>query len=121
VPLAGGLQALATAGASGGFPVMAGEFGPGLGEGPSPTSITPLSIMQEADALGMGWLAWAWDDGSPFNLTSTAGDGQFLLTNGQPTNGAYPNNTDLSAYGNTVVLAPTYGLFYSAKPASVFP
>jgi hypothetical protein len=121
VPLVGGLQALAAAGASGGFPVMAGEFGPGLGEGPSPTSVTPLSIMQEADALGMGWLAWAWDDGSPFNLTSTPGDGQFLLTNGQPSNGAYPNNTDLSAYGNTVILAPTYGLFYAAKPASVFP
>jgi hypothetical protein len=120
VPLVGGLQALAAAGASGGFPVMAGEFGPGLGEGPSPTSVTPLSIMQEADALGMGWLAWAWDDGSPFNLTSTPGDGQFLLTNGQPANGAYPNNTDLSAYGNTVVLAPTYGLFYAAKRASVF-
>jgi hypothetical protein len=121
VPLVGGLQALAAAGASGGFPVMAGEFGPGLSEGPSPTSVTPLSIMQEADTLGMGWLAWAWDDGAPFNLTSTSGDGQFLLTNGQPTNGAYPNNTDLSAYGNTVVLAPTYGLFYAAKRASVFP
>src|SRR5580692_9877569 len=121
VPLVGGLQALSAAGAAGGFPVMAGEFGPGLQEGPSPTSVTPLSIMQEADMLGMGWMAWAWDDSSPFNLTSTAGDGQFLLTNGQPTNGAYPNNTDLSAYGNTVVLAPTYGLFYAAKPATVFP
>jgi len=121
VPLVGGLQALAAAGASGGFPVIAGEFGPGLSEGPSPTTVTPLSIMQEADTLGMGWMAWAWDDGSPFNLTSTPGDGQFLLTNGQPTNGAYPNNTDLSAYGNTVVLEPTYGLFYAAKRASVFP
>jgi hypothetical protein len=90
VPLVGGLQALAAAGAFGGFPVMAGEFGPGLSEGPSPTFVTPLSIMQEADTLGMGWLAWAWDDGAPFNLTSASGDGQFLLTNGQPTNGPTP-------------------------------
>ncbi|HVO20938.1 MAG TPA: fibronectin type III domain-containing protein [Anaeromyxobacter sp.] len=117
--LVSGMQALAATG----LPVIIGEFGPGVDYGPSPTLITPLSIMQEADALGMGWIAWAWDDSSTpgFLLAANGSTLAFSLTNGVPTHGAYPNNTDLTAYGNTVVLEPTYGLFNAAKPASIFP
>jgi hypothetical protein len=121
--IASSMQAVAAAGAAGGFPIVIGEFGPGNNVGPSPTQVTPLTIMQQAGTLGMGWLAWAWDDGygrgaTWFELSNAGG---FSLTNGVPTNGAYPNNTDLSAFGNIVVLDPQYGTFHAARKATVFP
>ena len=38
------------------------EFGPGRSIGPSPTLVPPLEIITAAEAHGLGWLAWAWDD-----------------------------------------------------------
>ncbi len=110
-----------------GLPVVIGEFGSNLSSngGASVPTIPPLDIMQRAGALGMGWLAWAWDDnpsaGDSWWALSARTDDGFSLTSGQPTNGAYPHNTDLTTTGNTVVLAPTYGLFYAAKRANTFP
>jgi mannan endo-1,4-beta-mannosidase len=104
-----------------GLPILIGELGPGRNVGPSPTMVTPGTVIQAADAQGFGWLAWAWDDAygsGDFNLSN---QGAFSLTAGAPTNGAYPNNTDLTAYGNEVVLHPSYGLFASARPATIFP
>jgi hypothetical protein len=106
-----------------GLPIVIGEFGPGNNIGPSPTMITPDQIIQAANSNDFGWIAWAWDDGygsgnSWFELSNA---GAFSLTNGAPTNGAYPNNTDLSAYGNEVVLNPALGTFATAKPATIFP
>ncbi len=105
-----------------GLPILIGEFGPGKNIGPSPTPLTPASIIQAATARGFGWLAWAWDDGygtgnSSFVLSN---QGFFSLTNGAPTNGGYPNNTDLSAFGNEVVLNPTFGTFKNARPSGIF-
>ena len=105
-----------------GLPIMIGEFGPGNDVGPSPTILTPATIMQAANAHGFGWLAWAWDDGygqgaAGFELSN---QGAFSLTGASPTNGSYPNNTDLSAYGNEVVLNPSVGTFANAKPATIF-
>jgi hypothetical protein len=105
-----------------GLPILIGEFGPGNNVGPSPTMVTPGTIIQAANAHGFGWLAWAWDDGygQGANGFELSNQGAFSLTAGMPTNGNYPNNTDLSAYGNEVVLNPSYGTFANAKPATIF-
>ena len=105
-----------------GLPIIIGEFGPGRDIGPSPTSITPGTIIQAADEQGFGWLAWAWDDGysegdDGFALSRS---GAFSLSGGEPASGSYPNNTDLTIFGNDVVLNPGYGTFTNAQPATVF-
>ena len=105
-----------------GLPILIGEFGPGSDIGPSPTMMTPGTIIQAANDRGFGWLAWAWDDGygegdNGFELSNW---GEFSLTAGDPTNGEYPDNTDLSAYGNEVVLNPSFGTFANAKAATIF-
>jgi mannan endo-1,4-beta-mannosidase len=105
-----------------GLPLLIGEFGPGRDIGPSPTMMTPGTIIQAANDHGFGWLAWAWDDGygSGGDGFALSNRGAFSLTAGEPTNGDYPDNTDLTAYGNEVVLNPSYGTFASAKPATIF-
>jgi hypothetical protein len=105
-----------------GLPILVGEFGPGKNIGPSPTMVTPATVIQAANAHGFGWLAWAWDDdyGSGDTGFVLSSQGAFSLTTGAPTNGAYPSNTDLSAYGNEVVLNPTFGTFVSAQAATIF-
>ena len=105
-----------------GLPILIGEFGPGRNIGPSPTMVAPGTIIQAANARGFGWLAWAWDDGygTGNNGFVLSNQGAFSLTEGAPTNGSYPNNTDLSAFGNDVVLNPSYGTFVSAVPATIF-
>lgn len=118
----------ATAGAYGGFPVIVGEFGP---SGVYGGTTTALQVMQDAVSSGIGWLAWAWDDQTaPFNLMRTPPNGDFSLiqsgaAKGQPANctpacTTSPCNctqaTDLSAYGNMVILSPTYGLFNAQPP-----
>jgi mannan endo-1,4-beta-mannosidase len=115
--LATGFQAMKATG----LPILIGELGPGRDVGPSPTMMTPGTVIQAADAQGFGWLAWAWDDAYGSNDFNLSNSGAFSLTGGAPTNGAYPNNTDLTAYGNEVVLNPTFGLFATAQPATIFP
>lgn len=111
---------VAAAATAGGFPFIIGEFGPGppldtvLG-----SDVHPLTVMQTATALGRGWIYWAWDDyGTPFQASV---DGSFLVSNGVPTNGLYPNNTDLTAPGNVTVLHPDQGTFHTARRATIFP
>jgi hypothetical protein len=105
-----------------GLPILIGEFGPGKNVGPSPTMLTPGTIIQAANAHGFGWAAWAWDDGygQGANGFELSNQGAFSLSGSVPTNGSYPNNTDLSAYGNEVVLNPTYGTFANARAATIF-
>jgi mannan endo-1,4-beta-mannosidase len=84
------------------------EFGPGNNVGPSPTLLTPQEIISNCEINGIGWMAWAWDDTSGFQLavnasTYTAGD-----------------SAELTAYGQSVILNSTYGLQYIAVPASIF-
>jgi hypothetical protein len=94
-----------------GLPVTVGEFGPGRGIGPSPTDITPHDLMQECEARGIGWMAWAWDDPA-----SNADDTWFALSR----NGDYNSSADLTQFGRTVVEDPTYGLVVLARPATSF-
>jgi hypothetical protein len=93
-----------------------GELGPGRNIGPAPTTVTPGQIITAAEAAGMGWLAWAWDDN---NLGGGASDNDwFSMTYAGP--GLYNTPADLTDYGQDVVLNGTYGLTTLAQPASIF-
>jgi len=93
-----------------------GEFGPGRGIGASPTRVTPGEILTAAQADGVGWLAWAWDDN---NLPNASADDQwFSMTYHGP--GLYRQPSDLTRFGRDVVLNPIYGLKAVARPASIF-
>jgi len=93
-----------------------GEFGPGRHIGPSPTSVSPAQILTTAEADGIGWLAWAWDDN---NLAGArADDSWFSMTYSGP--GIYTRSSDLTDIGKDVVLNPNYGITVLAQPASIF-
>jgi Cellulase (glycosyl hydrolase family 5) len=90
-----------------------GEFGPGNNIGPSPTTVTPAEIITAAEANGVGWLPWAWDDNDLANCQSD--NNWFSMTYNC---GAYTQASDLTNFGQDVVLNPTYGIKTLAKPAS---
>ena len=94
-----------------GLVVIIGEFGPGRSIGPSPTDITPLAIIDGAEARHFGWIPWAWDD-PPDN----ADDTWFGLSS----NGDYTATGDLTIFGQQVVEDTTHGLLHLAKPATIF-
>jgi Cellulase (glycosyl hydrolase family 5) len=102
--------------ASQGVMVIIGEFGPGRDIGPSPTMLTPGQVITTAETNGLGWIAWAWDDN---NLANGASDNNwFSMTYAGP--GIYNVASDLTEYGQDVVLNSTYGLSVLATPASIF-
>jgi hypothetical protein len=95
---------------------IVGEFGPGNNIGPSPTTVTPAEIITAAEANGIGWIPWAWDDN---DLADGASDNNwFSMTYAGP--GIYNTASDLTNYGQDVVLNPTYGITALAKRASIF-
>jgi Cellulase (glycosyl hydrolase family 5) len=102
--------------ASQGIPVIIGEFGPGKDIGPSPTTLTPGQVITTAEANGLGWIAWAWDDNDMGNGKSD--NKWFSMTYAGP--GIYTSAASLTDYGLEVVLDSTYGLSALAKPASIF-
>jgi hypothetical protein len=69
-----------------------------------------------AEADGVGWLAWAWDDNNLPN--AGADDHWFSMTYRGP--GLYTRDSDLTQFGRDVVLNPNYGLKALAQPASIF-
>jgi aryl-phospho-beta-D-glucosidase BglC (GH1 family) len=121
------LPTLFDAMAATGLPFLIGEFGPGADIGPSPTMLTPGTVITNADARNFGWIAWAWDDkagdwsppgrpycnpsGEWFNLVIKCGDGSGYSTS---------LSSDLTTFGQEVVENPTYGLKATAEPATVF-
>ena len=106
---------LAALSASQGIVVAITEFGPGRDIGPSPTMVTPLQVIAAAEANQLGWAAWAWDDN---DLSDCMSDNNwFSMTYNC---GQYTQSSDLTDYGQQVVLDPTYGLSVLAKPASIF-
>jgi mannan endo-1,4-beta-mannosidase len=107
IDLKTGLDALA----SSGLAVIVGEFGPGRDIGPSATLMTPGEIIQAADARGIGWLAWAWDDPA-YN----ADDTWFALSR----TGDYNSSADLTMFGQDVIENPTYGIKAKAVPNTAF-
>jgi Cellulase (glycosyl hydrolase family 5) len=91
------------------------EFGPGKDIGPSPTMVTPGQVITAAEANNLGWLAWAWDDN---DLAGCKSDNSwFSMTYSC---GVYTQTSDLTNYGQDVVLNPTYGITALAKPATIF-
>jgi hypothetical protein len=90
-----------------------GEFGPGDNIGPSPTTVTPAEVITTAEADGIGWLPWAWDDNDLANCT--ADDNWFDMTRNC---GVYTQASDLTVFGANVVLNPTYGIKALAKLAT---
>ena len=99
-----------------GLPLVIGEFGPGRNIGPSPTMVWPGQIITGANALNVGWLAWAWDDNNLGNGSSD--DNGFAMVY---QNSTYNTTADLTIFGKDVVLNPTYGLEATAVPATIFP
>ncbi|HTT04479.1 MAG TPA: cellulase family glycosylhydrolase [Steroidobacteraceae bacterium] len=93
-----------------------GEFGPGRNIGPSPTRVTPAEILTAAQADGVGWLAWAWDDNNLPN--ASADDHWFSMTYHGP--GIFRHDADLTRFGRDVVLNPLYGLKARAHAATAF-
>jgi hypothetical protein len=91
------------------------EFGPGRDIGPAPTLVTPGEIITNAEANGLGWVAWAWDDNDLANCK--ADNNWFSMTINC---GVYTQASDLTIFGQDVVLNPTYGLAVLGKPASIF-
>lgn len=93
------------------FPVVLGEFGPGRNVGPSPTMLKPEEVIATAETLGLGWLAWAWDDN---NLPDCkADDNWFAMSNNC---GSYQTDADLTQFGKIVVPL----LQSTATPATIF-
>lgn len=110
-----GLKALSST-SYGKLPFLIGEFGPGKGIGPSPTNLTPGYVIQQADAHGFGWLAWAWDDNNLSNCSAND-QGFGMLTH--PCQG-YATSADLTAFGKDVIETPNYGTKDNAVPATIF-
>jgi mannan endo-1,4-beta-mannosidase len=110
------LQQLVSLSQSAGMVFIVGEFGPGRNIGPSPTSVTPGQIITAAEAAGIGWLAWAWDDNDEAGGASD--NNWFSMTYAGP--GIYNTPADLTDYGQDVVLNATYGITALATPASIF-
>lgn len=109
------LSRLAALSARVGAVYLVGEFGPGNNIGSSPTAVTPAQIITSAESHGIGWLAWAWDD---MNLPGCrADDHSFSMTRNC---GRYRKPSDLTRFGQDVVLNPTYGLVAKARVASIF-
>jgi hypothetical protein len=101
------LQSLA---ASAGMVFVFGEFGPGNNVGPSPTMLTPQQVIGAAEAAGIGWVGWAWDDN---NLAGGASsNNSFSMTLNGP--GIYTVPADLTTYGQQMVLS-NYALTLAQK------
>ncbi|HUB09599.1 MAG TPA: hypothetical protein VMB50_21520, partial [Myxococcales bacterium] len=100
------------------------EFGPGnpsgdpttTGTGPSPTNTSVQQIVAAAEAWGLPWAYWAWDDNSEAG-GKTPYTGWFGATLNGP--GVYARSAppDLTAAGLDVLLNPRSGLGALASPA----
>jgi cellulase (glycosyl hydrolase family 5) len=101
------LQSLA---ASAGMVFVFGEFGPGNDVGPSPTMLTPQQVIGAAEAAGIGWMGWAWDDNDLANGASS--NNSFSMTFAGP--GIYNVPSDLTTYGTEMVLS-NYALALAKK------
>jgi hypothetical protein len=74
------------------------EFGPGNDIGPSPTLVSPLQLVNDAEANKLGWLAWAWDDN---NLANAQTNNEWFGLTYQA--GVYTREADLTMYGQQIV------------------
>jgi hypothetical protein len=77
--------------------------------------VTPGQVITAAEANGLGWTAWAWDDNDIAGCK--ADDNWFSMTYNC---GVYTQLSDLTLYGQDVVLNPLYGITALAKRATIF-
>ena len=74
--------------------------------------VTPGEVITAAIDNGLGWLAWAWDDGG-----CETNDDWFSMGY-SPCGDQSDFSTGLTQFGTDVVLNPTYGLQATAVPAT---
>jgi hypothetical protein len=104
------LHQLAALSAAHGMVFVVGEFGPGRNIGPSPTLVTPQQVIGAAEAAGIGWMGWAWDDN---DLAGGSSDNNsFSMTFHGP--GMYNGTSDLTTWGQEMVLS-NYALTRAVK------
>ena len=121
-----------------GLPIVVGEFGPGRNIRPSPTTLTPGELITAAENLGIGWMAWSWDNNNlsgPGPPQSDDNGFAMVYSNynqnpGPPYNGFFTcSPSALSTFGNNVVLglpgplggnAAGYDLWHLSTPASIY-
>lgn len=94
-----------------GLSIVLGEFGPGRNIGPSPTMVTPATIIGDAEVNGFSWLAWASDDG---NLPGCLSDDNWFALSKRC--GSYTGlPAELTTFGGQVVPV----LQAMARPAGI--
>lgn len=114
VGLDAGLAALRATG----LVVIIGEFGPGNDIGASPTDLKPLDIIKGAEANGLGWMAWAWDD--PAYNPNPGTDFALSMGAQAPYGGDYTSSNDLTPFGRIVVETSGWGLKALAVAQTAF-
>lgn len=105
-----------------GLVFIIGEFGPGFNVGPSPTNLTPIELMGTCEAYNIGYIPWAWDDPPSGTGTGTALGFAMCQNAGSFTSGGggfkTQDPTELTDFGRTVVMNPTYGLLATSSLAT---
>lgn len=96
---------------SSGLAAVVGEFGPGRNIGPSPTMLTPQRLVSVAEAHGIGFMSWSWEDNDLSGAMCS--DNGFCHTF-DPSKDPTPSN--LTTYGS--VMVPLWEQL--AKPATIF-
>jgi mannan endo-1,4-beta-mannosidase len=90
------------------------EFGPGYAIGPAPTNLSPGQIVTTAEAYGLGTVAWAWDDNDQGGGESDNNWFSFTYA------GGFTTQSDLTIFGQDMVLNPYLGIQVNSKLASGF-
>ncbi len=79
------------------------------------TTVTPQEIITAAEANGVSLLPWAWDDN---DLPGCKADNNWFSMTYEC--GQYTQPSDLTDYGQDVILNPSYGISVLAKRATIF-
>lgn len=82
-----------------GLPFIFGEFGPGNSVGPSPTTLPPGVLVDNAEAHGVGWLSWSYDDNNLPNCGSNDAWFSWVYNSCQTYTGA---DAQLTSYGKVM-------------------
>ena len=88
------------------LPIVVGEFSSDA------LSFVPYQtrrVMEVAEGLGVGWIAYSWNQNNPEGLNMLPGS-----------NWRYDSDADLTAWGNLVVNDPQVGLKATGRPATVW-
>src|SRR5262249_24516689 len=94
--------------ADAGLPLVVGE----LTWSPSDlvTDYSTQRALQIIDGLGMGWVAWSWNENGDVRMD--------MIPNGGY---QYTSDADLTQFGDLIINHPNYGLKATSRRASIFP